>query len=104
VTPQEAIEAAELAEAETACRHQLAREMTAQAAAAEYERGLAEGYMLAVADLKAFQHAEVRDAELETLRWGPEGRAHFGDPRPGDYSGRQAMEAQAEPEPELEIP
>lgn len=26
-------------------------------------------------------------AELEVLRWGPKGRAHFGDPRPGDYRG-----------------
>jgi hypothetical protein len=26
-------------------------------------------------------------AELEALRWGPGGRAHFGDPRPGDYRG-----------------
>jgi len=102
VTPQDAIEAAELVEAETAYRTQLAREMTAHAAAAEYERGLAEGYQLAIADFKAFQHAEVRDLELETLRWGPEGRSHFADPRPGDYPGRLALEARAEPEPELE--
>jgi hypothetical protein len=27
-------------------------------------------------------------ADLELLRWGPAGRAHFGDPRPGDYHGR----------------
>ncbi|MGH3160370.1 MAG: hypothetical protein ACRDOC_00665 [Streptosporangiaceae bacterium] len=26
-------------------------------------------------------------AELERRRWGPGGRAHFGDPRPGDYTG-----------------
>src|SRR5215472_9287266 len=26
-------------------------------------------------------------AELERRRWGPGGRAHFGDPRPGDYEG-----------------
>jgi hypothetical protein len=26
-------------------------------------------------------------AELELRRWGPGGRAHFGDPRPGDYTG-----------------
>jgi hypothetical protein len=26
-------------------------------------------------------------AELEVRRWGPGGRAHFGDPRPGDYRG-----------------
>lgn len=26
-------------------------------------------------------------AELEERRWGPGGREHFGDPRPGDYMG-----------------
>jgi hypothetical protein len=26
-------------------------------------------------------------AELEARRWGPGGRAHFADPRPGDYPG-----------------
>jgi hypothetical protein len=25
--------------------------------------------------------------DLEILRWGPGGREHFGDPRPGDYMG-----------------
>jgi hypothetical protein len=29
-------------------------------------------------------------AELERRRWGPGGRAHFGDPRPGDFPGRAA--------------
>jgi hypothetical protein len=29
-------------------------------------------------------------AELERRRWGPRGRRHFGDPRPGDFRGRQA--------------
>lgn len=28
--------------------------------------------------------------ELERLRWGPGGREHFGDPRPGDYTGGDA--------------
>jgi hypothetical protein len=28
-------------------------------------------------------------AELERRRWGPGGREHFGDPRPGDYPGRR---------------
>ncbi len=27
-------------------------------------------------------------AELERRRWGPGGREHFADPRPGDYPGR----------------
>jgi hypothetical protein len=26
-------------------------------------------------------------AELEARRWGPAGREHYGDPRPGDYCG-----------------
>ncbi len=26
-------------------------------------------------------------AELEVARWGPGGRAHFADPRPGDFPG-----------------
>jgi len=29
------------------------------------------------------------DTELEQLRYGPGGRAHFADPRPGDFPGRQ---------------
>jgi hypothetical protein len=29
-------------------------------------------------------------AELELRRWGPGGRARFGEPRPGDYPGRPA--------------
>jgi hypothetical protein len=94
MTPAEAIEAAELAEAEIRYRNQVAREM----AEAGYERGRAAGYLQAIADVKAVQHGLVLDAEIEERRWGPGGRAHFGDPRPGDYPGR----ARAAPEPELE--
>ena len=32
-------------------------------------------------------------AELERRRWGPGGREHFGDPRPGDFPGRKARAA-----------
>jgi len=28
-------------------------------------------------------------ADLERRRWGPGGREHFADPRPGDYPGRE---------------
>jgi hypothetical protein len=28
-------------------------------------------------------------AELERRRWGPDGRARFADPRPGDFPGRE---------------
>lgn len=94
MTPEEAIEAAELADAEIRYRHQMAREMYAFG----HERGLAEGYVLAVADVKAVQHGIVRDAELEARRWGPGGREHFGDARPGDYPGWAARRPEAEPE------
>ena len=98
MTPREAIEAAELAEAETAYRLQMARE------------SFADGYAAAEADMAARWDRIARStaprpshAELEERRWGPGGRAHFGDPQPGDFPGRLALEAQAEPEPELEI-
>jgi hypothetical protein len=91
----QAIDAAELAEAETRYRNQLAREMAGDA----YERGQVDGYLRAIADVKAIQHGFVRDAELEARRWGPGGRGHFGDPRPGDFPGRAGRR---EPEPELE--
>ncbi|HET9970355.1 MAG TPA: hypothetical protein VFQ68_19130 [Streptosporangiaceae bacterium] len=102
MTPQEAIEAAELAEAETRYRLQFAREIHAVTAAAEFSRGFEEGYMCAVADVKAAQQGIVRDARLEEVRWGPGGREHFADPRPGDFPGRVPAHRQPEPEPELE--
>jgi hypothetical protein len=51
-------------------------------------------------DALAPARAAVRErnpahAELERRRWGPEGREHFADPRPGDYPGR-GRDAQAE--------
>jgi hypothetical protein len=30
----------------------------------------------------------IPHAELERRRWGPGGREHFGEPRPGDYRGK----------------
>jgi hypothetical protein len=95
MTSQEAIEAAELAEAETAYRLQFGREM--------YQAG----YRQAEADMAARWHEIARpaiqgpsQAEIEAERWGPGGREHFGDPKPGDFPGREAR--QPEPEPELE--
>jgi hypothetical protein len=105
MTPREAIEAAELVEAETVYRNQLGREM--------YQAGHADGYQAgyrqAEADMAARWTRLARSvrgpsfAELEERRWGPRGRAHFADPRPGDFPGR-AAEAQpgTEPEPEME--
>lgn len=97
MTPAEAIEAADLAETETRYRLQLAREMYAA------------GYMAAEADMAArwdtTARAAVRGpghAELEARRWGPGGRGHFGDPRPGDYPGR-GVTMKTEPEPEMEL-
>jgi hypothetical protein len=97
MTPEEAIAAAELAEAESRYRNELAREM----AAAAFERGQMAGRVQAAADIKAVQHGLVLDAELDARRWGPGGRAHFADPRPGDFPGRATH--QPEPEPEMEI-
>jgi hypothetical protein len=79
MTPAEAIRAAELAEAETRYRNELAREM----------------YQLARRELGADVEYESR-CELEERRWGPGGREHFADPRPGDFPGRVRPEAETE--------
>jgi hypothetical protein len=94
MTPAEAIEAAELAEAEVRYRNQVGRLM--------YEAGRrdAEAEM---ADRWSRVTAVVRGPDLEEIearRWGPGGRARFGDPRPGDFRGRAA---QREAELEAEI-
>jgi len=105
MTPGQAIQAAELAEAETAYRLQLAREMYLVGQRAGFEAG----YRQANAD-EAAQWAKVArpvahgvsHAELEERRWGPGGRAHFADPRPGDFPGRGAK-PHLEPETEREM-
>jgi hypothetical protein len=104
-----AIEEATRAEAETRYRLQLARE--------SFQAGLAVGAARAREALLAEQAEAQRQAatalmpvllspsyaELEQRRWGPGGRAHFADPRPGDFPGRAAR-PQPEPEtgPEIE--
>jgi hypothetical protein len=94
VTPQEAIEAAEQAEAETAYRNHLAREsFDAGRRAAEAE--MAEQWRKVTGPVV---HG-MRHAELEERRWGPGGRERFADARPGDFPGRGV---QQEAEPELE--
>jgi hypothetical protein len=81
--------ARELADAiDPAAELRLRRALVAEHRAAALEDGARSGYLLAVADIKAAQHGIVRDAELEMLRYGPGGRKHFGDPRPGDFPGR----------------
>ena len=104
MNPRDAIQAAELTEAETAYRHRLAREMYQ----AGQRVGFQAGYRQANAD-EAARWAEVArpvargisHAELEARRWGPGGRAHFVDPRPGDFPGRGAQ-PHAQPEQEME--
>ena len=96
MTPEEAIEAAELAERETAYRHQLARQMY-QAGRADAEADMARRGAAAARPVVP----GVSHAELEERCWGPGGRAHFADPRPDDFPGRGA-EPQAEPDTEME--
>jgi hypothetical protein len=86
-----AIRQAEHAEAETRYRLQLAREMYQ----AGHRAGFESGYRQANADEAAAWAKVARPvahgmshAELEDRRWGPGGRAHFADPRPGDFPGR----------------
>jgi hypothetical protein len=101
MSPREAIEAAEVAEAETGYRRQLGREMYQ----AGHGDGYQAGYRQAEADLAAGWNQATRPAagpshaELEERRWGPGGRARFADPRPGDFPGRSTR---PRPEPEME--
>lgn len=83
----------------------LARKLAAELAG--YRRGFADGQadgyrrgrqdeadqwfmILAPARLAARTAAGTGYAELERRRWGPGGREHFGDPRPGDYRGKDS--------------
>ena len=97
MTPQEAIEAAELVRVETAYRRQLCREMFEAGRQAEAAEMAARWARAAAPVVHGRSYAE-----LEERRWGPGGRARFADPRPGDYPGR-TTEPEAEPEPEMEI-
>ena len=93
MTPAEAIEAAELAEAEIRYRNQVGRLM--------YEAGRREAEAEMAAQWSRITAATRGPdlAEIEERCWGPAGREHFADPRPGDFPGRAR---QPEPEPELE--
>lgn len=114
MTPAEAIALADQIEAEMKLRDQIGREMYR----AGLEDGYRQGYAVASGEREAEHAAWWRDhgqtlvnrpthAELEERRWGPGGRAHYGDPRPGDYPGRQPRaehEAEADNDgPELEV-
>jgi hypothetical protein len=105
-----AIQQAKRAEAGTRYRLQLAHE--------SFEAGLAVGAARAREALLE-EHAEARRlaaaaimplllrpdrAELEGRRWGPRGRSHFAEPRPGDFPGRgiEALTRPPETKPETE--
>jgi hypothetical protein len=71
-----------------------ARQLADHAAAVAWERGIERGRQLEGAERDASWHriaVQVATGpdhpELEIRRWGPGGRARFGDPRPGDYLG-----------------
>ncbi len=51
--------------------------------AGEYDRGYHDGVIAHKRAQKCLVHA----GELEVARWGPGGREHFADPRPGDFPG-----------------
>ena len=94
MTPAEAIEAADLAEAEIRYRNQVGRLM--------YEAGRRDAEAAMAAQWSRIT-AATRGPDLDELegrRWGPGGRAHFGAARPIDYPGRAA---QQEAELEAEI-
>jgi hypothetical protein len=81
------------------------RDQWQQRLGVEYRLGYAIGHALGVEEGRRREAAErdrawkriakpiarggTTHAELERRRWGPGGREHFGDPRPGDYPGRQ---------------
>jgi len=85
------------ATAEAELRRQLCREA--------YECGRADGWREGYEHGARLREAEWPDivapvisnrpdhAELERRRWGPGGREHFGDPRPGGYAPPTRLEA-----------
>ena len=103
-----AIQDAGHAEAETRYRLQLARE-SFQAGVAVGAAWAREALLHEQAEAQRQAAAQIMPAllapshaELEERRWGPGGRAHFADPRPGDFPGRGAQ-PHAQPGTEREI-
>jgi hypothetical protein len=50
-----------------------------------------DGYLACLAELADLIGGRIfppSPSPLDVLRWGPGGRAHAGDPRPGDYPGK----------------
>ena len=91
MTPAEAIEAAELGEAEIRYRNQVGRLM--------YEAGRREArprWPLSGPASPQWSAVRISPSSKER-RWGPGGRAHFADPRPGDFPGRAARSKSRNP-------
>ena len=84
MTPEEVFERADEISAETRYRIQCAREAR--------HAGFEEGRRSAFAEMaRAWAHAAKAITEpVDERRRGPGGRAHFADPRPGDFPGRNA--------------
>jgi hypothetical protein len=59
-----------------------------QAAEAAHQDDYHRGYVDGLLRRKHIEHDAVEAAKLEALRWGPGGRSAFGEPRPGDFTGR----------------
>jgi hypothetical protein len=105
-----ALDEATRAEAETRYRLQLARE-SFQAGVAVGAARAREALLHEQAEAQRQAAAQIMPAllspphaELEQRRWGPGGRAHFADPRPGDFPGRGAQpHPQPQPGTEREI-
>ncbi len=84
MTPEEVFERADEIATETRYRIEFARE--AQHAGFEAGRRSAFAEMA-----RAWAHAaKAVTGPVDERRWGPGGRAHFADPRPGDFPGRSA--------------
>lgn len=64
-----------------------ARQWSAEAYSRGRADGIEAGRLAVIAELKTADRAVRAALELEIRRWGPGGRAQFGDPRPGDYVG-----------------
>jgi hypothetical protein len=47
------------------------------------------GFIAGLVAYKQAQHSQALDVIAEINRWGPDGREHFGDPRPGDFLGEK---------------
>ena len=84
MTPDEVFQRADEITAETRYRLQFAKEAR--------QTGFEAGRRSAFAEMaRAWKEAAKTVTEpVDERRWGPGGRAHFADPRPSDFPGRNA--------------